>query len=169
NSASGLWRMLEIRPGRRGKISWRWKVSHNLSKKTPEKTKLGDDYAARLFVVFGPHFLSWKTRALCYVWAAQEPVGSTYRSPYAQSVGMVVVRSGGKNKGKWMKEERNIIADYEQTFGKAPEMIIAVAIMTDTDNTGQIATAYFDDIILSVSTPEREATQTVKSKTKFDF
>ena len=37
-SASALWRMVDIRPGSVGKISWRWKVERTLSDKTREKT-----------------------------------------------------------------------------------------------------------------------------------
>jgi hypothetical protein len=149
-AASGIWRMLEIHPGKTGKLSWRWKIDNNLSLKGTEKNKLYDDYAARVFVVFEPHFLSWKTKALCYVWASKENVGSMYRSPYAESVGTIVLQSGSANKGKWMTEQRDVIADYQRVFGQAPEMITGVAIMVDTDNSGELALSWFDDLILDV-------------------
>jgi len=38
--------------------------------------------------------------------------------------------------------------DYKQAFGKEPPMISGIAIMTDTDNTGESATAYYGDILL---------------------
>ncbi len=154
NSVSVLWRMLNLKSTKVGKISWRWKIEKSLSKKNEEKTKIGDDYAARLFVVFEPHLVSWKTRALCYVWAAKEPVGSVYRNPYAKSVGTIVVESGNKQKRKWITEERNFISDYVKIFRDTPEMISAVAIMVDTDNTGQKATAWFDDIVLQLGEEE---------------
>lgn len=150
-AASGIWRMLEIHPGKTGKISWRWKIDNTLSLDGSEKNKLYDDYAARVFVVFEPHFLSWRTKAICYVWASKEQVGSIFRSPYAESVGMIVLQSGDDNEGKWMPEERDPIADYRQVFGEAPEMIAAVAIMVDTDNTGERAVSWFDDLTLQVS------------------
>jgi len=151
-TASGLWRMLEIHPGKTGKISWRWKIDNTLSLDGSEKNKLYDDYAARVFVVFEPHFLSWRTKALCYAWASKEKVGSIFRSPYAESVGMIVLQSGDDNEGKWMTEERDPIADYRRVFGEAPEMISGVATMVDTDNTGQHAVSWFDDLTLQVST-----------------
>ncbi len=153
-SASGLWHMLDIHPGKIGKISWRWKVAKSLLKNTKENKKRGDDYAARLFVVFEPHFLNWKTRAICYVWAAHEPAGSIYKNPYAESVATIVVESGDERCGRWITEERDFIADYRKYFGEAPEMVSAVAIMIDTDNTGLNATAWFDDIILELGEPE---------------
>ncbi|MFQ5865132.1 MAG: DUF3047 domain-containing protein [bacterium] len=154
NSALALWRGLDLQSPKTAKISWRWKIARSLSKNTEEKTKIGDDYAARLFVVFQPHIVSWKTRAICYVWAANEPVGSIYKNPYAKSVSIVVVESGNNRKGEWITEARNVVSDYIKIFRKAPEMICAVAIMVDTDNTGQTATAWFDDIILELGQPE---------------
>ncbi|MFQ5652353.1 MAG: DUF3047 domain-containing protein [bacterium] len=156
-SASALWRPLQIRPGRIGKLFWRWKIDIPLTKNTIEKSKQGDDYAARLYVVFEPHLVSWKTRALCYVWAAREPTGTIYRSPYALSVAMVVVQSGKENKGEWQSEQRDFIADYKKAFGKPPEMVTAVALMVDTDNTVQEAQTWFDDIRIEVSDPQEEA------------
>lgn len=158
-SASGLWRMLEVRPGRIGRISWKWKIDKTLVTDTAEKTKRGDDYVARLFVVFEPHFVSWKTQTICYVWAAKEPVGSIYHSPYAKSVGTIVVQSGNENRGKWISEERDFVADYKKVFGRQPEMVTAVAIMVDTDNSHQEALTWFDDIKIEFSDPAEEGQQ----------
>lgn len=149
-SASGLWRMLDIHSVKTGKISWRWKVTHSLSENVQERKKRGDDYAARVFVVFEPSFFSWRTRAICYVWAAHEPVGSIYKSPYSSSVGTIVLESGNERAGKWITEERDFIADYRKIFGNAPEMVSAVALMVDTDNTGLKTTAWFDDLVLEL-------------------
>ncbi|MFQ5772042.1 MAG: DUF3047 domain-containing protein [bacterium] len=168
-SASALWRMLNIHSVEVGKISWLWKVEKILSKKNEEKTKLGDDYAARLFVVFQPHLISWKTRAICYVWSAKEPEGSIYKNPYAKHVGMIVIESGNEYSGKWRKEERDFIADYQKVFKNAPEMVSAVAIMVDTDNTSQNATAWFDDIILQWKEPELESEASKGSGIKMQF
>ncbi|HBO83813.1 MAG TPA: hypothetical protein DD641_02285 [Deltaproteobacteria bacterium] len=43
---------------------------------------------------------------------------------------------------------REIYEDYKKLFGKEPTRIIGIAIMTDTDNTGGSAVAYYDDIVL---------------------
>lgn len=158
-TASSLWYPITIRPARRGTITWRWKIKKALSKNTNEKSKLGDDYAARVFVVFEPHILSWKTRALCYVWSANRPVGEQATSPYAKTVKTIVLQSGNDNKGKWITEKRNFIADYIKAFGRKPEMVIAVALMVDTDNSLQSATAWFDDLMLRVPMPASSNTQ----------
>ena len=64
---------------------------------------------------------------------------------------MFAIRSGDKEAGKWLIDERNIYKDYLQAFGEEPPAILGIAIMTDTDNTGERATAYYGDIrLLSV-------------------
>ncbi len=59
---------------------------------------------------------------------------------------MIVVESGGVKFDRWVNEERNIYEDYIKAFGEEPPLISGVAIMTDTDNTGESATAYYGDI-----------------------
>jgi Protein of unknown function (DUF3047) len=45
-------------------------------------------------------------------------------------------------------EERNVLDDYRRAFGEEPPPIAGVAVMTDTDDTGASATAWFGDIVL---------------------
>ncbi len=44
-------------------------------------------------------------------------------------------------------------ADYVLAFGRQPPPVVGIAIMTDTDNTGEEATAYYGDIILKAAIP----------------
>jgi len=60
---------------------------------------------------------------------------------------MIVVESGKKMLNTWIEEERNIYKDYLNAFGKKPPMISGVAIMTDSDNTGESAVSYYGDIV----------------------
>ncbi len=62
---------------------------------------------------------------------------------------MVAVNSGPQNAGKWMTVKRDIVADYRKAFGEAPPAVIGIAIMSDSDNTGESATAWYGDIRLS--------------------
>ncbi len=149
-SASILWRDVDLVPAEAGTISWRWKVENAASQNRREREKSGDDYVARLFVVFDADEFGPSTEAICYVWAANEPVGAIYRNPYFDRVGTIVVESGSQRVGEWVAEERDLIADYWRIFGKPPETVTAVAIMVDTDDTGSKATAWFDDISLVV-------------------
>jgi len=156
-SASMMWHMLNLDSLSRATLSWSWKVESALTGDISERAKMGDDYAARVFVVFEPHPVSWKTKAICYVWAAKEPVGTMYENPYASHVRMVVVESGDERTDEWILEERNVISDYREAFGGDPEMISAVALMVDTDNSNQEAYTRFDDMTLKVFRQRAEA------------
>ena len=48
-----------------------------------------------------------------------------------------------------MGEERNVYDDYKRAFGEEPPIVNGVAIMTDTDDTGETATAYYGDIVFT--------------------
>ncbi len=149
-SASGLWRTVSFDHVASGTLSWRWKVTRSIPDNVNELEKKGDDYAARLFVVFGDDPFARRARALCYVWAARQPVGSTFRSPYVSSVAMVVLQSGDARAGTWIREQRDVVEDYREAFGEAPATIAAVALMIDTDDTRSRATAWFDDMVLEL-------------------
>jgi len=61
---------------------------------------------------------------------------------------IVAVESGDSLAGRWVREERNYLEDYRRLFGEEPGQLGAVAIMTDTDNTGGQASAWYGDISL---------------------
>ncbi len=152
SAASGLWRPVPFEAPRSGRLAWRWKVDHAIPGNEREREKRGDDFAARVFVVFGGEFPSRSNKALCYVWAASEPAGSVYPSPYAANVAMIVVASGDSGAGAWHGVERDIIADYRAFFGEDPDELSGVALMVDTDNTRSEVRAYFDDLQLTAAT-----------------
>ena len=66
---------------------------------------------------------------------------------------MIVVESGAEKVNQWVTEERDILEDYRRAFGEDPFLISGVAIMTDTDNTGESAVAYYGDIIFNKKGP----------------
>lgn len=147
-SASGMFREINQKPAVPGKIAWRWKVKSSLVSNTEERTKSGDDYAARVFLLFEPNIFRWRIPTVCYVWAGNEKVGSIFKSPYSNNVCMVVLQSGNQKSGTWIQEERDYIEDYKQCFDRSPKELSAAAIMVDTDDTGAQATAWFDDLML---------------------
>ncbi len=59
---------------------------------------------------------------------------------------MVVVDSGEEHIGKWRTHQRNIYDDYIEIYGEAPPPVGGLAIMTDSDDTGESAVAYFGNI-----------------------
>jgi hypothetical protein len=62
---------------------------------------------------------------------------------------MIAVESGNGKAGQWVSEQRNVLEDYRRYFGQDPPRPGAVAIMTDSDNTGESATAWYGPISIS--------------------
>jgi hypothetical protein len=147
DSASGLIRKINFQPSKYRYLRWSWKVAGTI-KGGDEKSKAGDDYAARIYIVFpGKHF--WQVRAINYIWANKLAKGEHVPSPFAADSRMVAVESGNGKAGQWLSEERDLFADYRTLFGTDPPEAEAIAIMTDTDNTGATAEAWYSDIVLS--------------------
>lgn len=154
-AASGLYYEIEYEPSAYPILSWSWKVEQILPLGDARR-KAGDDYAARLYVVF-PSFFFWQTRALNYIWANKLPRGSAVPNPFTDKAIMVAVESGPGRTGQWVQEQRNIYEDYKRYFGEEPPEVGAIAIMTDTDNTGGEARACYGPIRISeVPLPETE-------------
>ncbi len=145
-AASGMFFEIEYDPKERPILRWSWRVD-NILQKGNARHKDGDDYAARIYVVF-PSFFFWRTTALNYIWANKLPKGEAVANAYTENSIMLAVESGPEHLGKWLSEERNIYEDYKRFFGKEPPKVGAIAIMTDTDNTGESATAAYGIISL---------------------
>lgn len=143
-SASSLLYKTDYAPSDYPHLSWQWKVN-GIIKNGDASTKAGDDFAARIYIVF-PHVLFWKTTALNYIWANKMPIGSFTPNAYTANNMMIAVESGPQNTGRWITEKRNIYDDYIRAFGVAPPRVGAIAIMTDTDDTGEVAQAWYGKI-----------------------
>ncbi len=165
-SASGLIREMSLDPNACPLITWRWKVA-NILEEGDLRKKSGDDYPARIYITFAekPETLSFfqRTRlaaikliygktppsaALSYIWANRAATGSIHPNPYTDRVQMIVVDSGSAHLDQWRTNERDIVADFREAFGSDPPPISGIAVMTDTDNTGESATAWYGDIVL---------------------
>jgi hypothetical protein len=145
-SASGQMYRLNLDPKEYSILKWSWKIEHTI-KKGDEKTKEGDDFPVRLCVFFPRGFFS-KERAVCYVWANKLPKGEHSVSPFTKNIFTVAADSGDELAGRWTFHQQNIYEDYKVFFGEEPPRIGAVALMTDTDNTGESAVGYYGDITL---------------------
>ncbi|MGV1099610.1 DUF3047 domain-containing protein [Thiovibrio sp. JS02] len=146
-AASGLFYRIDYDPREKPLLKWSWKIEHTIGK-GDARTKAGDDYAARVYVVF-PSFFFWNTRALNYIWANKLRVGMAVPNAFTANAMMIAVESGDSKAGQWVSEERNIYEDFKRCFGGEPPRVGAIAIMTDTDNTGDSVTAWYGPIIIA--------------------
>ena len=146
-SASGLVKKIAFDPAEYRYLRWRWKIENTIAQ-GDERTKAGDDYAARVYVIFPGRFF-WQTQALNYIWGNRLPAEGFVANAFTANAMLLAVRSGADQAGQWLEESRDLIADYRRVFGSDPPRAGAVAIMTDTDNTGGRARAWYGDISLS--------------------
>jgi hypothetical protein len=166
DSASALVREIQVDPKMYPILRWRWRVE-NILQKGDARKKEGDDYPARVYVNFryDPNNASlWEKAqyglarsiygeyppkaALNYIWANKLKRGEAVYSAYTSRAKLIAIQSGRGRIGTWIAEERNIYHDYISYFGEEPPEVAAIAIMTDTDDTGEEGIAYYADIAL---------------------
>jgi len=147
-SASGMFHEIDIDLDKTPYLNWSWRVD-NTYQGNDERSKTGDDYPARLYVIVSGGLFFWNTRAINYVWSSNQAIGTRWENAYTSNAKMLAMRSGAGETGQWRTERRNIREDLKMFFGKDIREINAVAIMSDSDNTKQRATAYYGDIFFS--------------------
>ncbi len=154
DSSSGLYVKVnyDVTPGL--ELSWSWKAVAFPKKKEPLKlsNRGEDDFAARLYVIF-PSSNFFKSDVIEYLWDENIPAGHFESSPYSERVKLFVIRSGPaptENDG-WVSEKRDIYEDYRKLFGKEPKKALgALALMSDSDNTGTTSEACFGQLALTM-------------------
>jgi hypothetical protein len=130
-------------------ISWDWRVD-TLPEGEDLRRKEGSDAAARVYVYFETGGLPWQKRSLDYVRSATLPPGTVLDSAFSPDSKIIVVESGPDALGQWRTAERNLRQDYERSFGRGPvPRVVAIGLMTDSDNTGGETLAHFDDVTVS--------------------
>lgn len=152
-------------------ISWRWKTSRLIAsadnavaskEDSPvrivlefdgDRSKLpfGDRSAMATGKMLSGREMAYAT--LMYVWSNKEPVGKVIPNPRISRVQMVVASSGAAGVGSWQTLTRNALEDFRRAFGEEPGKMTAVAVLTDTDNTGESVEAWYGDISFRPNTP----------------
>ncbi len=164
-SASGvIAEGLDIDPTRRPILEWTWRSDTLLTQADNEVASL-EDAPVRLVLAFDgdKSTLPIKDRlfaervkllsgrdlpyaTLMYIWGNRRDRESLLPNPHTQRIKKLVVDSGPQKLKQWQRHRRNIVEDFRRAYGKDPGRLIAVAVMTDTDNTGDTARAYYGDI-----------------------
>ena len=148
-------------------VQWKWKVS-NVFQKGNAKEKAGDDYPLRIYIVFeyNPQQAGFFEKAkyntakllygeypphssLNYIWANRQQDRRIIPNAFTAQAQMIVLQEGAGNINKWREEKINILKDYRKAFGEEPPQKAGIAIMSDSDNTGESAEAFVDYIKIS--------------------
>ena len=175
SSASGLVHPLDLDPARFPLLQWRWKVDQLIAK-ADNTRKRTEDSPVRLVISFAGDLdkLAFDDRlffdqiealtgqrlpyaTLMYSGENRVPKGEVIPNRHTSRIKMVVAESGRGKLGKWQEQSRNVYEDFRRAFGEPPGRITSIGIMTDTDNTGENAHAYYGDIVFKQAAPPRTA------------
>lgn len=80
--------------------------------------------------------------SLNYIWANQPDEVAPVGSPFSERSIMIPLQHGPQKVGQWVEETVNVLEDYKRFFGGNPPPEAALAIMNDSDNTGERSTSY---------------------------
>lgn len=165
-SASGLTAKLGIDPLQYPVIEFSWRVGR-LIPGADVGDRHAEDAPARVILAFdgdvaslpvADRMLFERARlltgrdmpyaTLMYVWENRQPVEAIIPNPHTGRIRKIVVASGEERVGAWREFRRNVVEDYRRAFGAEPGRLLAIGLMTDTDNTGEQAEALYGDIRL---------------------
>ena len=152
-----------------GRLAFSWKVDA-----LPVGANLQDsqveDAPVRLVLAFGgdrsllsprAHRLSELSRlltgeelpyaTLAYVWSAKDSLETVVHNPRTDRIRKLVVETGDLSLGRWLLYERDVQADFVRAFGELPGPLLALALMTDTDNTSSQLQAWYGRLQLDTA------------------
>src|SRR6266849_4528539 len=143
-SASGLIHYLDVDPGERPLLSWRWKVMDLApSEASPDdsparivvsfagdiqKLPFGDRLFYDQFRFFTGQQLPYA--ALMYVCGSHTPREGIVHNDYTSRIRIIAVESGREKLGTWLDEARDVEADYRRLFGEEPGKIISEGVVS---------------------------------------
>jgi hypothetical protein len=133
-------------------LNWRWRA-HELPIDGDESIKQKCDVPASIAIVLNKSKIIPKS--IKYSWSTTLPDGEITKSPFAfwpARCDIKVMEHGEKNKGKWAYEKTNVLEDYKYFYKKnnvKSKVVNAIVIMSDSDNTGTLSKADYDDIYFS--------------------
>ncbi|WP_108647268.1 DUF3047 domain-containing protein [Polynucleobacter rarus] len=164
SSASGLIVPLKAKDIQGFDLQWTWKALKNIAladntqghtDDAPLRIVLGfegdksslplkDQLAFDLAKLISGHDLPYAT--LMYIWSEKNGIEEVITNKHISRIKAIVVDSGAKDLGEWRTHRRSIEADFKKAYGENPGKLIAIGIMTDTDNTNEEVQAKYGDI-----------------------
>lgn len=145
--------------------AWRWRVDEGVPA-TDLSRRGGDDRAIALYFAFAPEsarasaaagrtslrrlLLSGSGQLLVYVWGGGAPRGTIVPNPYTRGRGVYLIqRPANTATGQWLSEEVDLAGDYRRAFGRAPGILVGLAIASDSDDVDGINRARLADLTLA--------------------
>jgi hypothetical protein len=166
SSASMMRRKLLTAPKLLGTLNFSWQVPELIAG-SDVSTAETEDAPARVMLAFGGDVgtLPMRTRmlfelsqtlsgeappyaTLMYVWDRSAPIGSVIINPRTDRIRKIVVDSGPEGLKRWRDHKRDVAADFRRAFGEEPGPLVAIAVMTDSDNTKSNSRAWYGPLTL---------------------
>ena len=157
---------VRIEPSDLGNVRFSWKVPELIAG-ADMLSREADDSPVRIVLAFEGDRSRFSTRdsllselartltgeempyaTLMYVWCNKREPGTVLKGPRTDRIRKIVVESGGGKLNQWLDYERDIAADFRRAFGEAPGALLAVGIMTDSDNTRSTVKAWYGPLIV---------------------
>lgn len=171
HSVSGLRHVLDVDTGQRPILEWRWRIDGTI-----DGADVGDRYAddspVRIVLAFAGDASTLPLRdqmffervkllsgqdmpyaTLMYVWCNRRDPESINANAHTSRVKKIVVERGPDGVGQWRTYRRDIVADFERAYGAPPGRLVAIGVMSDSDNTKQVSRGWYGDIRLLPRTP----------------
>ena len=148
DSASMLFRWVDVDLERYPVLSWNWFVEQPIASEKDEMTVAGDDHPARLYLSF--ESASGKDHSMEIIWGNRALRRGDWK--HLKFFGLFsfphyTANGGDDNAGRWHHERVNLSELYSTLWGDAQgARLVELALFCDTDDTGAKSTAYFSDI-----------------------
>ena len=166
SSASMLRQLVRIEPAQLNRLRFSWKVPALIDDADLSVRELADS-RVRVVLAFEGDRSQFSAKnamlselaqlltgepmpyaTLMYVWGNHDPQEGVLVNTRTDRIRKIVMGSGPGNLHRWLEYERDIRADFVKAFGEPPGALLAIGIMTDTDNTGSTARAWYGPIEL---------------------
>ncbi len=142
-------------------LVWDWRIEKGLAIPN-ERTKGGDDFAARVIVMFEfdasqatmserlLHTIAETVRgepvpgrSLAYVWSSRQAPGEAWENPFRTPT--VLISLGRGVSSDWHSVRVDLRRDYRRYWKAEPPPVVGIAVLTDADNTCGHAVASYAD------------------------
>ncbi len=170
HSVSALLKKIDIGTAEYPLLAWRWKVSRSIGMAI-ENRKDRNDCAARIRVIFGTSTAVSREKVpllekfletldveipsmepagykIDYIWGSHAEAGAVLDYPGSKFHKMIVLEQGDEKAQRWIWEKRYPADDFRRLFGKEPPGMVAILVITDTDNTNEGVEAWYSSIVV---------------------
>jgi hypothetical protein len=161
SSASMLRQKVRIEPEYLGQLRFSWMVP-TLIEAADLAHRDGDDSPVRIVLAFAGDRAGFSAKdaalselselltgeplpyaTLMYVWSNRRTPETVIHNPRTSRIRKMVMETGAGRLNQWLDYERDVRTDYIKAFGEPPGALLAIGIMTDTDNTGSQAQSWY--------------------------